>query len=199
MKTIGCGRQAVRGFMIVLGLFCFIGITWADDFSADLIATSKGPSQMPGKGKVYMKGQLMRMEYPQAITIARPDKGVVWILMTGQNMYMEQPYQPPTGMKEWSPEMEKKATKVGAESVSGLTCTKYEMRGDEGKVYYWVSKKIDFPVKMQDTNSSMLLENIKIGKVSGDLFEIPSRYQKFSMPSGGTGMPGGTGFPPHKQ
>jgi len=198
MKTRVFGRRAARGIVMILVLFCFIGITWADDFSADLIATSKAQSQMPGEGKVYMKGRLMRMEYPQAITIARPDKGVVWILMTAQNMYMEQAYQPPPGMKEWSPEMEKKAKKVGAESVSGLTCTKYEMRGDEGTVYYWVSKKIDFPVKIQDANYSIILKNIKIGKVSGDLFEIPSGYQKFSMPSGGTGMPGGMGFPPRE-
>jgi hypothetical protein len=183
---------------MVLVLFCFIGITWADDFSADFTATAEAPSQTPVKGKVYMKGQLMRMEYPQAITIARPDKGVVWILITGQNMYMEQPYTPPPGMEKWSPELEKKAKKVGTESVSGLPCTKYEMRGDEGTVYYWVSKKIDFPVKIQASNSSILLENIKIGKVSSDLFEIPSGYQKFSMPSGGTGMPGGMGFPPRE-
>jgi len=146
---------------------------------------------MPGKGKIYMKGRLMRMEYPQAVTITRADKGVVWILMTEQNMYMEQAYQPHPGMENWTPEMEKKAKKVGTESVSGLTCTKYEMQGYEGTVHYWVSKKIDFPVKMEDVNSSMHLENIKIGKVSGDLFEIPSGYQKFSMTSGGTGMPGG--------
>jgi len=198
MKTRTFGRRAARGIVMILVLFCFIGITWADDFSADLIATSKAQSQMPGEGKVYMKGQLMRMEYPQAITIARPDKGVVWILMTAQNMYMEQAYEPPHGMKEWSPEMEKKAKKVGSESVSGLMCTKYEMQGYEGTVYYWVSKKINFPVKIQDANYSMILKNIKIGTVSGDLFEIPSGYQKFSMPSGGAGMPGGMGFPPRE-
>lgn len=198
MKTRVCRRQTARGIVMVLVLFCFIGTTWADDFSADLIATSKTQSQMPGKGKVYMKGQWMRMEYPQAITIARPDKGVVWMLLMGQNMYIEQPYQPQLGMKRWSSEMEKKATKVGTEPVSGLMCAKYEMQGDEGKVYYWVSKKIDFPVKIQESNSSILLENIKIGNVSGDLFEIPSGYQKFSMPSGGTGMPGGMGFPPRE-
>jgi hypothetical protein len=195
MKARRCGRQAAQGIVMVLMCFCFIGTTWADDFSADFIATSQSQSRMPGKGKIYMRGQLIRMEYPQAITIARPDKGMVWILMPGQNMYMEQPYQPPPGMETWAPEMEKRAKKVGTESVSGLTCTKYEMQGYEGTVYYWVSKKIDFPVKIEDTNSSMLLENIKIGKVSGDLFELPSGYQKFSMPSGGTGMPGGRGFP----
>jgi len=185
---------------MVLALFCFTGIAWADDFSADFIATSKAQSQMPGKAKIYMKGQLMRMEYPQAVTIARPDKGVIWILMTVQNMYMEQSYQPTPGMKKWTPEMEKAAKKVGTESVSGLMCTKYEMRGDQGRMYYWISKKIDFPVKMQEShsNSSMLLENIKIGTVSGDLFEIPSGYQKLSMPSGGTGMPGGMVFPPRQ-
>jgi hypothetical protein len=198
MKTRVYSRQAARGLMMVLVLFCFIGIAWADDFSADLITASKAQSQMAGKGKIYMKGRLMRTEYPQAITIARPDKGVMWILMTGQNMFMEQPYQAPPGMKKWSPEMEKTATKVGTESVSGLACTKYEMRGYEGTVYYWFSKKIDFPVKMEDKNSSMLLENIKIGTVPGDLFEIPSGYQKLSMPSGVTGMPGGTGFPPRE-
>jgi len=195
MKIRTCCSPKAIGMVILLSLFCFLGISWADDFSADFVSASKDSSRMPGRGKMYMKGGLMRIEFPQAVTIARPDKGMVWMLMPGQNMYMERPYQPTPGMERWSPELEKRATKVGTESISGLRCTIYEIRGDQGTLRYWISDKIEFPVKMQDSSGSMRLENIKIDEVSGDLFEVPAGYRKFSMPSGGSGMPSGMGFP----
>jgi hypothetical protein len=195
MRSMVCARRSVMGIVGVLGLFCFMGVAWADDFSADFVSKSNDPSRMPGKGKIYMKDQRMRMEHPQAVTISRPDKGVMWMLIPGQNMYVEQPYRPSPGLQKWSPEMESRARKVGTESVSGLMCTKYEIRGNQGTVHYWISEKIDFPVKMQDSGNSMLLENIKIGTVSGDLFEVPAGYRKFAMPSGGGGMPGRPGYP----
>ena len=197
MKGMVCGRQAVLGIVLVLSVLCFFGVSWAgEDFSADFTSKSTEPQDMPGQGKIYVKGNTMRMECSGAITIFNPDQGVVWILMAPQRMYMEQPIQNASGrMQQWNKEMERAAKKVGKESVSGLKCTKYELEHEGAKSYYWISDKIDFPVKMQDGNGSMLLENIQIGKVSGDLFKIPAGYRKFSMPSGASGMPGGMGLP----
>ena len=182
------------GFMMALGVIVFsvllAGTAAASGFSADFISKSSNPQDMPGKGKMFMKDGLMRMEMAQAVTIIRPDKGVMWILMDRQKMYMEQPMQGAGQgrMKEWTPNMERIAEKVGKETVSGYTCTKWELKEEGHTFYYWISKKISFPVKVQDENGYMLLKNIKTGDVSDRLFELPGGYQKFAMPGG---MPGG--------
>lgn len=182
------------GLILALGgIFFFVlfsGTAAAAGFSADFISKSSDPQDMPGKGKMFMKDGLMRMEMSQAVTIIRPDKGVMWILMDRQKMYMEQRMQG-TGqgrMQEWTPNLEKTAKKVGKETVSGYSCRKYELTQEGHTLYYWISKKISFPIKVQDDNGHMLLKNIKTGNVSDHLFELPQGYQKFAMPGG---MPGG--------
>lgn len=184
-----------NGLIVVLGgiffFTLFSGIAAADDFSADFISKSSDPSDMPGKGKMYMKDGQMRMEMEGAVTIFRPEKGVMWILMEEQKMYMEQPLQGQGRMQSWNAGLANACNKVGKETVSGLVCTKYELKDQSPKVYYWISEKIDFPVKIQDDNGYMLLKNIKLGNVSGNLFELPAGYQKFAIPGGMPGMPGG--------
>ncbi|MBN1104671.1 MAG: DUF4412 domain-containing protein [Deltaproteobacteria bacterium] len=166
-----------------------VGISSAADFSADFMATSPGGNE--AKGKIYMQGNKTRMEPEtadgKAVTISRPDKKVVWILMGEEKMYMEQAYQEDPRTQEWTPAREARATFVGNETVSGLPCKKYKAADREQ--YYWISDQIAFPVKMQDPDGTMLLKNIKIGKLPGSLFEIPAGYQKFAMPGMGPGMP----------
>ena len=96
--------------------------------------------------------------------------------------------------------MAKAAKEVGKETVSGIKCTKYEMVTEGRKVHYWISKKIAFPVKVEDANGSMTLKNIKVGDQPDSLFQVPSGYRKFAMPGMGKGMPGMPGGmkPPSK-
>jgi hypothetical protein len=172
------------------------GVAIADDFSADMIISTRGEKDV--KGKIYMQGNRMRMELDdvgdeKAVTISRPDKKVVWILMPEEKMYMEQPFQEDPKMKEWTPSMEEQSKFIGNETVSGMDCKKYQVKGKE--TYYWISEKLNFPVKTQDPDSTMVLKDIRIGNVPGGLFEVPKGYEKFSIP--GMGMPGGMpqGFP----
>jgi hypothetical protein len=193
MKGMIFRRGGATGVAVILSLVFLFGISWAaEEFSADFISKSGDPRDMPGQGKIYMKGNRMRIESSGAATIANPDQGVLWIIMEKQRMYMEQPLQNAGGrMQEWNSSMENAAKKVGTETVSGLKCTKYELESGGYKVTHWISKKISFPVKTEDSNGYMLLKNIKFGNVPGSLFEIPPGYQKFSMPAMGGGMPGG--------
>lgn len=147
-------------------------------------------------GKVYVQGTKMRMEMgapngdENLVTITRPDKKLVWVLMPEEKMYLEQPYQDDPRMKEWTPAQEAKSKLVGKETVSGLECNKYQVEGEQ--TFYWVSDKIGFPVKTQAPDGTMVLKNIQPGKVPGDLFEVPAGFEKLSMPGMG-GMP--QGFP----
>ncbi len=91
-------------------------ITIAADFSADMVISARGEKE--AKGKIYMQGTRMRMELDgegdeKAVTISRPDKKVVWILMPEEKMYMEQAYQEDPKMKEWTPSMEEQSKLMG--------------------------------------------------------------------------------------
>ena len=177
--------------ILILSLFCSFGLSLAaEDFSADFVSKSSDPKDMPGQGKIFMKGTTMRFEAGGAMTITNPEKGVTWILMPQQKMYMEQAYQPMGRTQQWDDNMSNAAKKVGKETISGIKCTKYEHVSDGHKVYYWISKKIAFPVKVQDDNGHMILKNIKTGNQPDSLFQVPSGYQKFAMPGMGKGMPG---------
>jgi hypothetical protein len=200
MKGMIFSRGRATGIVVILSIVFLFGMSWAaEEFSADFISKSSDPRDMPGQGKIYMKGNRLRIESSGSATISDPDRGVLLIIMEQQRMYMEQPLQNAGGrMQEWNSSMENAAKKVGTETVSGLKCTKYELESGGHKVTYWISEKISFPVKMEDRNGSMLLKNIEFGNVPGSLFELPPGYQKFSMPSiggGMPGMPGGMGMP----
>lgn len=182
------GYAALPEITAILFTVLFLaGTALAGDFSADFISNSSDPSDMPGKGKLYMKNGMMRMEMAGAVTIIRPDRGVMWILMEQEKMFMEHGAPAQSGrMQEWTPALADAAKKVGKETVSGFSCTKYELQQEGSKVLYWISDKISFPVKMQDPNGYMLLENIRLGGLSNGLFEVPAGYRKMEMPS----MPG---------
>jgi len=173
------------------------------EFTADLIRSSGGDEDM---SKVFVKGKLRREELMEdgevaAISIARLDKGVSWTLMPEERMYMEIPLE---GMKvgamEDVEELESRAQMkvLGKETVSGYACEKRRYDDQtEGSVTVWYSAKLDYPVKIHvmafggEEEMTLLYKNIKTGKVSDSMFEIPEGYQKFAIPGMPAGMPGG--------
>ncbi|MBA2124435.1 hypothetical protein B9J78_05845 [bacterium Unc6] len=84
-------RITLGVLVIVALIFLFGGIAFAQDFSADMVSTTKSGVVT---GKIFVTKEKTRMEMPQAITITRMDKNVVWILMPDQKMYMEQSLKP---------------------------------------------------------------------------------------------------------
>jgi len=172
----------------------------AADFSADMI--NKSPM---GKieGKMFFKEgnfrQEMMMGGQKQITIFRKDKGVVWVLMPAQMMYMEMQAGSRQNMAPVDPdEIDKIGEKkyLGKEKVNGYMCSKYRYTlhdKSSGTAIYWISDKLNFPIKMktEGTSRSMSMEyrNIQEKTVSASLFDIPDGYQKMSMPMM-PGMPG---------
>lgn len=169
----------------------------AADISADMIHKSPMGSF---KGKMFLKGDNLRQEMnmggEKQITIFRKDKGVVWILMPGQMMYMEMSAD---SQKNMTPldldELEKTGKKkfIGKEKVNGYMCSKYHYTFNDpsiGVATYWISEKLNFPVKMEMDGPAghMVTEyrNIQEKTAPDSLFNIPSGYQKMSMPM----MPG---------
>jgi len=174
----------------------------AAEFSADMIQKSPMGNT---KGKVFVKGEKFRQEMnmggKKQIMIFQKDKGVVWVLMPEQRMYMEISAGGQQNMAPATPEeMEKMGDKkyLGKEKVNGYKCKKYRYTSNDpsvGTTTMWISKKLNFPIKTEMEGSSgpmsMEYKNIQEKKIPESLFKIPAGYQKMSMPS----MPNMPGMP----
>jgi uncharacterized protein DUF4412 len=165
------------------------------DFSAEMISKM---GKMTQKSKVYTTDGKWRMESTvqgrRSISIIRPDKKMVWLLMPAQKMYMAQKYSDKDlESTQTSFPGELKREKIKSEKVNGVKATKYLIVYDGGngktKVYQWMSAD-HFPVKTAALDGSWWTEyrNFKPGKQAAKLFELPAGYKKFEMPTNIGGM-----------
>jgi len=136
------------------------------------------------------------------IMIMRSDKGVVWMLMPEQKMYMEMKMKMDQGKKDASDIKDYKIeyTVVGEEIVNGMNTTKSKVimtdkKDNKFSGFMWVSKegimvKMDTVSKVEGANMRVKMErmNIKIQRQDSQLFEVPSGYNKMSMPAMGGGV-----------
>ncbi|MBI5559783.1 MAG: hypothetical protein HY883_00700 [Deltaproteobacteria bacterium] len=192
-----------RKIMFAAAFFILLtGFAMAGDFSADVVFTGGGASF---RGKIFSAKEKTRMETPQSVSITRMDRKVVWVLMPGEKMYMEQPLRPENvvvGEKE-KLEGEVERNLVSTETVDGRAAKKYlvvyKAGGKTESVYQWVENSSGFTIKVAATDGRWTIEykNLKAGKQPESLFEIPAGYKKFSMPAmpgmGPGGMPKGMG------
>ena len=149
----------------VISIFLFGGLAIAQDFSADIVSTTKGGVLT---GKIFVAKEKTRMEMSQAITITRMDKNVVWILMPEQRMYMEQPLKPENVVAtadKMPGEIERKL--IGKETVDGKMTNKYRIVytvGDKKEtIFQWITIDSGFPVKTaaEDGLKVLLIERRK--------------------------------------
>jgi outer membrane lipoprotein-sorting protein len=185
MKRISVYKPLLVLFAVITGFLFSSGWSYAVEFSADMIIQPKDDEQMTGK--FFIKGGNIRQETvvdeEKQILIVRPDKKVSWIITPEEKMYMEIPWQEEDeAVEEWTAAKEKDAKLVGEETVSGYVCKKFERTEDGEKVTYWIPKKMPFPIKVEDPEATIEYKNIKEGAVADSLFEVPSGYEKISMP-----------------
>jgi outer membrane lipoprotein-sorting protein len=191
------GKRGLFGWgmalVVVAVIFVLASSSIAAEFSADLLLKQGGETMT---GKVYVKGDKTRQEFVQQgqkqITILRPDKGVMWVLMPAEKIYMEMSNQEGAA---YDPQLDqnikdKAQTKfLGKETVNGYECDKYQYIYHDtsmGTSTQWVSKKLNYPIKSEYKSPSgyMLTEykNIKEGNVQNSLFEVPGDYALMSLP-----------------
>jgi len=179
-------KNRVKLISLVIGVFIFflVTIVLAEDFSADMISTTKDGIF---KGKIFVSKDKIRMENPQSITITRMDRKIVWILMPRDKKYMEQPFDPSKVVatsEKISGEIERKL--IGQEIIDGRMTNKYQVvynqNGKRVTIFQWFAAGLNIPVKTVAGDNSWTMEykNIKTGKQSDSLFEVPAGYQKFS-------------------
>jgi outer membrane lipoprotein-sorting protein len=187
MKESICRLIAV---VTVLGcLVGFSGPALAAEFSADVIRKMGDEVK---KGKFFVKGNKMRMEFEEGITIMDMATGKTITLQPEEKMYIEMPAMgSPATAADSDEELAKIATKkkIGTEKVSGYQCDKHLITYHDkamGEMTQWYAKKLNYPIKTvyHGPQGEMVTEytNIKEGGVRDSVFEVPRGYQKMGIP-----------------
>ena len=168
----------------------------------ETISTPRGEME----ARVFVMPGMKRMEMQGAIQILRLDKGVMWILMPQQRMYMERPIAAAPGGSADLKYLERK--KLGKETVNGIPAMKYrtvarDLEGNRFEGFSWLTDDgilIKNDMRVIDGGGAMRvqteLSDLKAGKQNPSLFEVPKGYKKFAMPAGMSGgLPGGMKIP----
>jgi Domain of unknown function (DUF4412) len=165
----------------------------AFQFSADMATTAHGQTMT---GKMFVNTGKIRMEMNAGgqtmATIVRQDKGVSWVLMPAQKMYMEMPLrQKAEQVSPFDAKADYKYTLIGPDKVDGHPCKKYSYEatvdGKTVKGFHWLATDLkDLPIKWSDEAGISVteLKNAKLGPSDDALFELPAGYSKMAMPGG---------------
>jgi len=168
-------------------LLLISSVAHAFDFTADVVSEARGQQV---NGKIYVAGNKVRMDMAGSASITRMDKGVAWVLMPQQLLYVEQPIdlEKVAGATEKMPgEVER--TSLGPDMVSGRKATKYRIvysaPAGQASVIQWVDDESKIPVKTAAEDGSWMMEyrNLKVGPQDASVFEVPPGYKKFSLPN----------------
>jgi outer membrane lipoprotein-sorting protein len=189
-------KGLLAGFLLLTALGLLAGPIPAAEFSAVVV---RRLNSQETQGKVYVKGDKVYREFVTGkevtITILRPDKEVIWMVMPGRKVYMEMPVtEEMTGEPGQIAKDQASMTRLGTETVNGYLSDKYEtsVKNNGGFIKHnmWVSKKLGVPIKITspDGSFSMDYRDIKEGGVPDSVFEAPSGYQKMTRPAGAPAM-----------
>ena len=174
------------GCLFILALLILAGNAAAAQFSA-LMLIKDGDKFMTGK--IYVQDGKMRQEFSdeegQSITIVRPDKKVVWIILPRHRAYAELPLKGklPGQFIQIPPDAVTKRL-VGKETVNGYETEKYEVavRGGPGleQQTIWLATKLGIPVKLiaKDRQFSEEYKSIREAPQADRLFDLPPGYNK---------------------
>ncbi len=156
-------------------------------YSADMV--SYIPGREPIEAKIYVSGDKVRQELGQEIMIIRLDKGLFWVIVPDAGFYIEQPLDQQMILQfSQGPEEELERTSLGQEAVDGKPAEKFKIsyQSELGRVdsYQWVRSGSEIPVKLEAADGSWSVEyrNISEEPQPEALFELPSGFQKMSIP-----------------
>lgn len=152
--------NAARGVLTLL--LALPALASGVDFSAETM--QQGAKGEPEVGNMYVSGERMRMESEREgrrmVQIVDHQRGLQWVLMPGEQTYMELRL-PPEAAKgrpdaNTSPCANAQGVtcrKVGEEAVGGRQAIKWEMTGNnDGKpatVSYWIDIERGIPVRQE--------------------------------------------------
>jgi hypothetical protein len=177
------------GFWWLLLIPAVPATAWGAEFSA-LMMVKDGAKLMPGM--IYVHDGKMRQEFVdergETITIVRPDKKVVWVIIPKERSYMELPLKTRLpGQFIQIPPLAVHKRLMGQEQVNGYKTDKYQVQVPVGRGLetqnFWVCPKLGLPIKMECRRRHFSVEykNIREGHVPDQLFTLPPGLKKTSI------------------
>ncbi|MDT8284550.1 MAG: DUF4412 domain-containing protein [Thermovirgaceae bacterium] len=170
--------------------------------ATETISTERGDVE----ARIFVAPGMKRMEMSEATQILRFDKGVIWVLMPQQRMYMERSIASAPEGGGTLKYLEKE--NLGKETVNGIAATKYKTvaedpQGNRLQGFSWFTDdgilvKNDMKVQSGGRSAQVKSEisDLKVERQDPSLFEIPQGFNKLAMPAGMPGgMPGGMKIP----
>jgi len=144
-------------------------------------------------GRVWASGPKERRELVVKghthTMIVRKDRGLVWVLLPEQRLYLEQPL----GERGMTPDRfadgQLAREALGSEVVNGAQATKYRVHGTAGdgepfEALMWMTGQ-EIPVRIVtgagSTRVEMELDELSLGAVDPSRFEIPSGYSRLDV------------------
>ena len=187
IKQVTC--KILRFWWVFLLSLIIPAMASGAEFSASMLVKD-GPKTFPGK--IYVSDGKMRQEFiderGQTVTIVRPDKKVVWVIIPPSRSYLEMPLTKLPGQFLQIPPQAVNKHLVGHDWVAGYETDKYQVTVPSDRrceiQTYWVAKKLDLPIKMECRERQFILEykSIKEEKLPDRLFEPPPGYRKTTTP-----------------
>ena len=162
------------------------------DYVADTVMEVDGSAI---SGRVWASGSKERRELTvkgrRHVVIVRKDRGVSWVLMPEQRLYLEtRPGEGAPGAEAFATSrLEREA--LGREQVNGASTTKYRVTGTTAKGtafegLMWMTDE-EIPVRVLTGQGRervrMELHDLSVGALDPRRFEIPPGYTRFELPA----------------
>ena len=181
--------RSIGGFVAVLLTAVISAPTaWSVDFVADQL-TQIGDRTY--RGSLFCRDNMWRIEHNSPgsveVTIVRKDKGVMWLLSARLKRFQTLPLTQDAGLL-FRPTLGKEIARevIGTETLDGHPATLSEVtvrEGDQNIVYYqWWADDLQLPLRVARRDGAWIVhyKNIRLHRVSTQMFELPLNYQPIS-------------------
>lgn len=164
-----------------------------DQFSAEQVMVIHGQTL---KGRIFVdRGNLRTEMQPPGmpeptVSIINGAQKLIWIIMPG-NMYMEKSIETGEDMSHAAWTSPDKLEPVGRETIDGIACEKFRIRGGQQEMIYYLREQDGLPVRMVSADGKVRIDwsNVRKGPQPAHLFQLPAGATKFALP-GGLKFPG---------
>ena len=148
--------------------------------SYDLYSTSGKKKKNAVAATVYMKGDKMRMEAPDGVTIIDVSNNVMYVCSdidkTAIKMAMNMD-QVKQATAEVSQEKADELTYLKEDNKNGYACKVFKAKDGKKDVEYYMTNDYGFPTYIKEAKAESNITNFKVGSIKNSLFEVPSSYK----------------------
>jgi hypothetical protein len=179
--------------LLAIALCCFgvwVSESSATDFTADRVVFKNGHQV---RATLYCRTDMWRIEHntsgPVDVTIVRKDKGLMWHLIARTKRFITLPFDPnsePTCQHDLVSAQRRDL--IGTETLQGRPTTLSEVtvrERDEDVTYYeWRADDVHLPLRVARKDGAWLADytNLRVTRLSAQLFELPLHYRPLEMP-----------------